>query len=496
MRREESLKQKLRQEICLSEIVEEKIQNAYSQIYAEDMDSQQDSSNKVFYVYRSKRKMVMTAVALGVAILGLTITGIAASVYFTKQADYTEETVDYKFSIDYELIPGEYEVQLDYIPEGYVDAENGKTSYTNPKEDDMYFTVLPIINTVELDNRSSELQAMEVENVEHMVLSGMETDIITYQEKDKYERPTTIYMFNPQEGYVVWIYGSYRMPVEELKKIADHLTVTRIGDSEERYLTEEEKEELNQKEQLERQKEKELLEKGVQEEQIVPLGESFCYPTVGYNGTREEDLAAWPELLTFTIQDVEVFEQLKDFDENTIFQYEECLLPWLNEDGSLKPYTRQLYAQDGMLLKEEKAEQIFMKVKVKMKYEDNPMFEGVWKEDFPNVSLDARLVRLGEKKDGRYEYVQDYYMSVPEEHHNLPTDYYYSAIGFNKPEYSATDHRFFWRTIEDGEELEYELLFVIDKDIVEENVVLEFDSSGNSGTIYSDSLNGSYFAIK
>lgn len=495
MRKKKNLKQKLKKEIALSEIVEEKIQNAYSQIYAKDTASLQDSSNKVSYVYRPKRKMVMTAVALGGAILGLAITGIAASVYFTKQADYTDETVTYKFAIDYELIPGEYEVQLDYIPDGFVDAENGKTSYTNPQEDDMTFTVLPIINTVELDDRSNELQAMEVENVEHIVLSGMETDIITYQEKDKYERPTTIYMFNPQEGYVVWIYGSYRMPVEELKKIADHLTVTRIGDSEERYLTEEEKEELEQKEQVARQKVKEFREKGVQEEQIVPLGESFCYPTVGYNGTREEDLAAWPELLTFTIQDVEVFEQLKDFDENTISDYEECLIPWLNEDGSLKPYTRQLYNQDGTLLKEEKAEQIFVKVKIKMKYELNKTCDvSMLDEYFKNVDLGARLVRLGEKKDGRYEYVQDYYTSVPEEHHNIPMDYY--AIGFNKPQHGTTDSQFFWRTMEDGDVLEYELLFAIDKDLIEENIVLAFDSSGNSGTIYPDSVNGSYFAIK
>lgn len=124
----------------------------------------------------------------------------------------------------------------------------------------------------------------------------MEADIITYKEKDKYERLTRIYLFNPQEGYVVWVHGSYQMPVDELKKVADHLTVTRIGDS--------------------------------------------------------------------------------------------------------------------------------------------------------------------------------------------------------KPQYSTTDRKFFWRTMDVGEVLEYELLFVIDEDLMEENVVLSFWASDNSGTIYPDSVNGVYHAIK
>lgn len=480
-----NLKRRLKKDICLSDIVEEKVQNAYSQIYAQE---------KVKYISHPKKRKIMIAVALGTAILGIAITGVAASVYFAKNVDYTDDTLTYKFDIDYELIPGEYEVRLDYIPDGFVDTENGKTSYTNPQEDDMSFTILPIMNTVELDNQSSIQQDMDVENVEHTVLSSMEADVITYKEKDKYERPTRIYLFNPQEGYVVWVHGSYQMPVDELKKVADHLTVTRIGDSEERYLTEAEKEELEKDEQIQKQKEKEFREKGIQDEQIIPLGESFSYPTVGYNGTTEENISSDPVIKTFTIQDVEIFEKLKDFDENTIYEYEKRLAQWLNEDGSLKSYTRQMYDMNGTLLKEETVGQLFMKVKVQVKCESNEEFVGIFDEYFESIELDARLTRLGEKKDGYYEYAQDYYETVPSEHNDLGTDG--SPIGFSKPQYSETDRKFFWRTIDVGEVLEYELLFVIDEDLMEENVVLSFWASGNSGTIYPDSLNGVYHALK
>lgn len=135
-----------------------------------------------------------------------------------------------------------------------------------------------------------------------------------------------------------------------------------------------------------------------------------------------------------------------------------------------------------------------MKVKVQVKCESNEEFVGIFDEYFESIELDARLTRLGEKKDRYYEYAQDYYETVPSEHNDLGTDG--SPIGFSKPQYSTTDRKFFWRTIDVGKVLEYELLFVIDEDLMEENVVLSFGASGNSGTIYPDSVNGVYHAIK
>lgn len=37
---------------------------------------------------------------------------------------------------------------------------------------------------------------------------------------------------------------------------------------------------------------------------------------------------------------------------------------------------------------------------------------------------------------------------------------------------------------------------MIDEDLLEDNVVLSFDATFNSGTMYPNTLNGSYFEIK
>lgn len=484
MRYRSNLVQKLKKEIVLSDVVENKVQDAYSQIRKQ---------NKVSYVPYRKCSKGVVAAAICAVVFGVTITGIAVSVYFTKYADYAQDTVTYKFDIDYELIPGEYEVNVDYIPKGYVNKESGKNSYET-EEGKEYFTILPIMNTVDLDKQQNIIQEEKVKEVEHTILSGMEADVITYQEKDKYEMPTNIYLFNSKEGYVIWIHGSYEMPVDELKKVADSLTVTRVGDSEDSYLTDVEKEELIKKQKNAEQEVKEYKEKGILIEQIIPLGESFSYPTAGYNGSTEENIKNQPETTTFMIEDVEVIEKLSGIEPEKIFEFESIVAPWLNSDGSLKSYTRQYY-HDGEVLKEETVEQMFLKVKVKVKYEFNEEKADKERTVYDHsVGLNAELIRLGKKNGDHYEYAEDYYMPVPAEHNELQMDH--SAIGFSKPQYDSQDSQFFFRTMEDGETLEYELLFVIDKDLMEENVVLSFDAAFNGGTIYPNTLNGSYFAIK
>lgn len=90
---------------------------------------------------------------------------------------------------------------------------------------------MPVYTTAELDKLGGELAIEGVEKVEHTILSGMEADIIMYQEAPKYEPNQNIYLFEPTEGYVIQIVASYSVPSEELLKFADSLSIERVGDT-------------------------------------------------------------------------------------------------------------------------------------------------------------------------------------------------------------------------------------------------------------------------
>ncbi len=166
----------------------------------------------------------------------------AAVTYFQKAEHRKGSNVTYEFQLNYDLVPGEYEVTPEYLPEGFADDGAGKYC----SADDKWITIMPVYTMAELEKINSEITVNGVEEVEHTELSGMPADIITFQEAKKYQSNTYIFLFNESEGYVLNIVAGYKVEKNELLKFADSLTVERTGEG--HYETEEEKALREQKE--------------------------------------------------------------------------------------------------------------------------------------------------------------------------------------------------------------------------------------------------------
>jgi len=416
---------------------------------------------------KSLFKKWMVAGIAATLMLSTTILAVAASGYFSKKTIERSDTITYQFELDYELVPGIFKATPGYLPEGFVEQEDNQ--YCPEDNWGHGISILPILNIAELDLLNSKLSENDIEDVVKTTLNGMEAHVITY--KSKYDERKYIYLFNSIDGYVMQIFGDFNVPIDELKKFADNLTIERIADDS--FASAEEKAALANKdvqsEAVDQAYDKaieELNSKGIGQEELIPIGKEGKF---GYLDSN----------VGYTIESAEYIDSVSSYDVNNFYDYSE-IEPWLNEDGSLKPYTRLHMDENGNVIEELKVNQKFLIVQVKaIRYDDG---------DIEEMPLDATLQRLVLRDSGRYTLPEDQYTSVPSEDYSLQTDnrciYMTRAENIEGEERA---HSFFWRSMAAGEEIEYTLIFVVDEDM-KDSVVLEFNAGASIDT-------STYFSI-
>lgn len=445
------MKMENRMDEKLPQVVEDKLQEAYEMIRRGEV--KQMKRKKHTY-----RKWVNVAAACAV-IMAVSVSAVAAFSYFQKEAHQDKDQIVYEFDINYELVPGEYQVTPRYLPEGFIDQGAGK--YYG--DDGLGITVMPIYTTAELDKINGQIAVDQIENVEHRTLSGMEADIITFQEAKKYQRSTYVFLFNEVEGYVLQLVSCYTVEQEELLKFADNLTVERIGDG--AFELAEEKAARQQKEAdaqsaaLEGKKTYEaLVAAGIPQEKIFKVGEEM----IAYFGA-----------CGYTVESYEFLDSIAGFDEDKFFEYA-SFADWLNEDKTLKPYTRQYYDSNGILQSEEVVEQEILRVNFKVH------FYGTDELNMIDVPLNFSIENTIKREDGSYTWESGFYSTVPEENYSIRMDDY--AVYFDQAIHTegADRSHYFFRDMEVGEELSYTLLFVVDKDRAENGFLLSPDGANCS----------------
>ncbi len=480
-----NIEERLTAHITLTETVNASVEQAYARIRAcaaegrGVTDMKENRAEKTNLLAKedhrrgkSRYRTAVAAAAVCAMVVGVPATVLAATGFFSREARLEQDTLTYTFDINYELQPGVFDVTANYIPEGY--AGNGMKYHCEDgwKKD---FSLMPVMNTAELAKRENDLTQYMVEDVEHTVLSGIDADIVTFKEADKYEAPTIIFLFNEAEGYVMEVWGDYGVPREELVKVADNLKITRTGAFDTAFSQELEDEEKVVEQQLEEELEGKLAA-GLPEANVIPVGQGYTWQHP-LNGCQ----------VTYTVQEVQVSDTLGEADTAYFSDYEE-LTPWLKEDGSLRPYTRLEYSEDGRgIVAEELTEQCFLKVNVRAEMKYGEPAEDAYITDKGVTGLDACLMRLGENKDGAYERDSTLYGSVASEHYFLQTDGRCIYLDAPNP---LDGGLFFYRNMKDGDCIEYQMIFVVDRDALEGTLVLDFNELCNQ---YPE---GIYFAIQ
>ena len=466
IKNDKDLKEKLNKHITLPEHVEGKMNEAYQQIRVR---SSMENSKVVAY-QKLKFRRWMTVAATFTLMIATTVGVLAANGFFSREIVKNEDSTTYKFDIDYELKPGKFELTPGYIPAGYYEREEGKYW---PDNDEHSGITVAVNSTTDIEKLNEKLQSSR-QLLETTTIGNSEADILVDDKTEPDKGMKEIYIFNSEEGYVAWVWGDNGTPLADVKKFAEELVVTRIADGV--YETAEEKTERQNREQEEQaamegwmEQEEAIREAGISESDLFAIGQE------GIKEIEYED-GILTKTVGYTIESAEFVDNIKDYDPANFYNYEE-VSPWLNEDGSLKPYLRiEDTVGDGKASSFTDAvmvNQSLLKVIVKAKrYNEENVYAP---EDELMTPLDGRLIHLEKKTDGNYTWGSTH--SMPAEGQNYNLKYDEMPIYIDSPQFTEGDkrtHSFFYRDLAVGEEIEYTLVFVVDED-QKDSLALDFN---------------------
>ena len=190
------------QPLTISEKSEDKIQRAYAQVLRQC--EQKTKTRKVrSFPGHSLRRLAVASMA-AVMLVGTGVGVAAAMGYFTKGVEQEKENLSYSFQVNYELQPVEVKAEPEYLPQGVEMGSDGK--YYDSQKEGRGISILPI-NMLNLDTSEAQMNFRYVDQVEHTTIQDMEADVISSKDAEKYHRGNDILLFNPSQGYVIWLFG-------------------------------------------------------------------------------------------------------------------------------------------------------------------------------------------------------------------------------------------------------------------------------------------------
>lgn len=450
----------LNQDLVIPEETQRKIEAAYDIVRARNRAAQ-DGRKKISCPRRVWKPSA--AVVLAAAMILICGLGVAAAVgHFTKQVEETDSTASYTFEVNYELKPVEVTAVPEYLPEDMTVADGGK--YGSGKEDGRNITVWAM-NMADIDYYCRTMDFTGVEKVEKTTIQGMEAHLITYQDAGKYRKSKDIYLFNPEDGYVLWVWGDYAVSMDELAKVAEGLTITVTENPELAYMTEEEKTEEARLEKEAQEAWEAAVDRGVAPEDITAVGETLD--------------ALYLTGASYTVEEAAFYDSLYEvpgYNPEGVCDREE-LEAWLNEDGTHKPYLRSTLDENAQIVEEKEMGVKFLAVTATVRQEK--AYDPEWDNGTP---FDAVLVRLEENEDGRLVPAPERYAAVPSEDYDLQMEG--RCFYLNQTADTMNDPQYFWRHMEAGDSQTYTMVFAVDEDLVEnqeenQNLVLIFNGTGN-----------------
>ncbi len=474
-RENESTENILNQELVIPEETQRKIEAAYDIVRARSRAAQ-DGREKTVKTEKEKQQKMRrqsvsgsrrvlkpsAAIVLAAAMILLCGLGVAAAVgHFTKQVEETDSTASYTFEVNYELKPVEVTAVPEYLPEDMTVADGDK--YGSGKENGRDISIWAM-NMADIDYYCQTMDFTGVEKVEKTTIQGMEAHLITYQDAEKKRKSKDIYMFNPEDGYVLWVWGDYAVSMEELEKVAESLTITVTENPDLAYMTEEEKAEEARLEKEAQEAWEAAVNRGVAPEDITAVGETLDVSDfIGASYTVEE--AAFYDSLY----------EVPGFNPDGVCDREE-LEAWLNEDGTHKPYLRYTLDENAQIVEEKEMGVKFLAVTATVRQEK------AYDEWDNGTPFDAVLIRLEENENGRLVQASDRYAAVPSEDYSLQRGG--SCFYLNQTADTMNDPQYFWRHMEAGDSQTYTMVFAVDEDLAEnqeeiQNLVLWFNGTGN-----------------
>ena len=240
------------------------------------------------------------------------------------------------------------EVTAGYVPEGYVYQEEGPhTGKYHNDATDGGMTIVPL-NAAEVYWHTmigdGWIDAIYDEDAFAGTTELNGTTVNLFREESNYVDDNTVsqnaYLFNEEEGYVVWVYlDGIDLPEDEALKVAQNLQVT-VLDETVAYAADEEIEAA--KEEIASYVPAPVI---IESSRVHQIGDVITAPD-SIQSTEGADMAD----LQYIVKDAQILNTLpldQYPKENYVPDYDSAVAPLLNEDGTLKPHTRYPYTESA-----------------------------------------------------------------------------------------------------------------------------------------------------
>ncbi len=461
---EQEMARILKQELVIPEKISLGMQDAYEKLGI------QTTKKRTFFI---KRKALRVLAAAAVLAAGSSLAVLAANKFLSANLVKGEESITYNLTIDHEHPAHEIEVTPTYLPAGYeLGDENSAWGGKWHNAETGGTISIVASNAAELDEQirlgDTDLltHGMKEENLkQELRINGMKVALFlsesAYVDSDK--NTVDAMLFNEDEGYLVQVFNmNSHLPMEETVRIAEGLDI-RVLDSTVPYKTDAEIERMLAERELEKERiEDEMKPEPLADNNFFSIGEELKIPfTEAESGIKPDDIR-------YTVESVEIKDALPDseFPIENYPDYEESMVSWINEDGSLKPHERFKFPLDetGNSTAKPTVETVDSKfvvvhMKVKNNNDVNPY------DDF-EVCVCPYVKYLEKDANGKYlhNYTEGNEYYPANEGYNLQ---FGSPVYFDKMYYTEGMQRLthsHFVPMEPGEEMEYTLAYVVDED--------------------------------
>ena len=372
------------------------------------------------------------------------------------------------------------EVTAGYAPEGYVYQEEGPhTGKYHNDATDGGMTIVPL-NAAEVYWHTmlgdGWIDAIYDEDAFAGTTELNGTTVNLFREESNYVDDNTVsqnaYLFNEEEGYVVWVYlDGIDLPEDEALKVAQNLQVT-VLDETVAYAADEEIEAA--KEEIASYVPAPVI---IESSRVHQIGDVITAPD-SIQSTEGADMAD----LQYIVKDAQILNTLpldQYPKENYVPDYDSAVAPLLNEDGTLKPHTRYPYTESAGDINKDSGKEVNGKfLAVTVDITNTADSDGEF-----YITPTLKLLRSSNSGDGSESYEQFDYTEGTKAYLKLNTDgapFYQSIQRFT--DNSKKHVRF--AEIGAGETLECTFVYVVDEDCVD-NACLEFFNMGGSSALFS-----------
>ena len=466
----EEMKEILKKDVKIPEIVDKKMQDAYQKIGLENIVLMKPKKK------RNSKKIWKVAAAAAILTIGTSAGVLAASYFLSVNRVHKDGTMVYEIQIDREKEAHKIEVIPTYMPEGYVYHQEGPHGgkWRNEKEN----TGISIIsyNAAELDRMARVGTNIEFMNykknttLEEMVIDDQKVDVYTGGEiySDSDQTAKNLYLFNELEGYGIWISSDGNFSAEEMVKIAEGLKVKILPETI-AYATEDEIAKDKEFYEIAKDKQSEIdssFGREIPDDTIYQIGEELSNPA--YDPKYQDDIR-------YTVKSAEIKDAIS-FDEFPVENFVSDVSSWMNSDGTMKPHDRIKNGEDIQDAKSIGTKYLVVNMNIK-NTSDTTKNKA---EGGAVVGVDLTTVTKDEK--GKYHTANTMY-STTNKGYELQ---YESNNGASFPVY--IDPLFYtegiqrlkqshFRPMKAGESLDYTLIYVVDEDQIE-NLALTFYPNG------------------